>query len=118
MQKLLRWLPAIFLCAYIFYWSSLPGSTINDLGLGNEAYHRIGHFLMFFFLCLTFYYATKNVVLSILLTVLYALSDEFHQSFVPLRSASIFDIYVDTLGALTAGGLWKLYRIVLQKLKN
>src|SRR5438034_2469427 len=39
---------------------------------------------------------------SLLLVVAYALSDEFHQSFVPSRTASIYDSMIDSLGGLTA----------------
>ena len=40
--------------------------------------------------------------LSLLLAVIYALSDEFHQSFVPSRTASIYDSLIDSVGALIA----------------
>lgn len=36
-----------------------------------------------------------------LLVVLYALLDEYHQSFVPSRTASIFDSFIDMAGGLT-----------------
>ena len=36
-----------------------------------------------------------------LVGVLYAASDEFHQSFVPGRSPSIVDVGIDSLGVLT-----------------
>jgi VanZ family protein len=36
---------------------------------------------------------------ALLLTLLYAASDEFHQSFVPSRTARLFDWGVDALGA-------------------
>jgi VanZ family protein len=39
---------------------------------------------------------------SLLLVVVYALGDEFHQSFVPSRGASIYDSMIDSLGGLTA----------------
>ena len=39
---------------------------------------------------------------SVLLAVVYALSDEFHQSFVPSRTASIYDSLIDSVGALIA----------------
>src|SRR2546430_5885178 len=39
---------------------------------------------------------------SLLLVVVYSLSDEFHQSFVPSRTASIYDSMIDTFGGLTA----------------
>ena len=40
---------------------------------------------------------------------LYGVSDEYHQSFVPGRSASLLDMLVNGVGAATAaGGLWLL----------
>jgi len=39
-------------------------------------------------------------LLALILVVLYSLSDEFHQSFVPSRSASIYDCMIDTVGGL------------------
>ena len=39
---------------------------------------------------------------SLSLVVIYALGDEFHQSFVPSRTASIYDSMIDTFGGLTA----------------
>ena len=37
---------------------------------------------------------------ALLLVVLYALLDEFHQSFVPSRTASIYDSVIDIAGGL------------------
>jgi len=39
---------------------------------------------------------------SLLLVVVYALGDEFHQSFVPSRTASIYDSMIDSFGGLAA----------------
>ena len=39
---------------------------------------------------------------SLLLVVAYSLSDEFHQSFYPSRTASIYDSMIDSFGGLTA----------------
>jgi VanZ family protein len=36
------------------------------------------------------------------LVVVYALVDEYHQSFVPTRTASVFDSLIDIAGGLTA----------------
>lgn len=50
------------------------------------------------------------ITTSVLLIVAYALLDEFHQSFVPSRSASIFDSLIDI-----AGGLFTLICVVIFK---
>lgn len=39
---------------------------------------------------------------SLSLVVVYSLSDEFHQSFYPSRTASIYDCMIDSFGGLTA----------------
>lgn len=47
--------------------------------------------------------------LGLLLVACYALLDEFHQSFVPSRSASIYDSAIDVVGGLTVLLIFKLY---------
>jgi VanZ family protein len=47
-------------------------------------------------------WSTKTAAIVLLVCVLYAASDEFHQYFVGGRSASVADVGIDTLGALTA----------------
>ncbi|UTY25155.1 hypothetical protein E4N78_07050 [Treponema denticola] len=49
--------------------------------------------------------AQKYVLLVICITVLYGLSDEIHQYFVPNRSSSVYDLLADALGAFLAVGL-------------
>lgn len=47
--------------------------------------------------------------LGLLLVVVYALLDEFHQSFVPSRTASIYDSAIDAAGGLTVLLICKFY---------
>ena len=47
---------------------------------------------------------------SLSLITVYALSDEYHQSFVPSRTASIYDSLIDIAGGLMALGLIALWR--------
>jgi VanZ family protein len=42
------------------------------------------------------------LVKAFLLSLLYAASDEYHQSFVPGRDGNLFDVCVDAIGALMA----------------
>jgi VanZ family protein len=49
-------------------------------------------------------------LISLLLVVIYSLSDEYHQSFVPSRGASIYDSLIDTLGGLTSLLLYYAWR--------
>ena len=45
---------------------------------------------------------------ALLLVVVYSLLDEFHQSFVPSRTASIYDSLIDMAGGLTVLLVYKL----------
>ncbi len=47
---------------------------------------------------------------ALLLTVVYALADEYHQTFVPTRTGSIYDSFIDITGGLTALLLLMLWR--------
>jgi VanZ family protein len=55
---------------------------------------------------------------AIAVTVLYSLSDEWHQSFVPGRSSSFSDCLVDTYGAVVALAWVLAYRAVNQAVRD
>jgi VanZ family protein len=114
-----RWLPALLLMALIFILSSVEGQSIDEAGLGDETLHVLGHFVIYFALAITLFRATKSIVLAVLITALYGFSDELHQAFVPGRSASMKDIFIDSLAGLTAGLiLWRFYPKLPKILKN
>ena len=46
--------------------------------------------------------SSRWFLISAILVVTYALVDEYHQSFVPTRTASVFDSLIDIAGGLTA----------------
>lgn len=48
--------------------------------------------------------------LVVLFSLLYGLTDEFHQSFVPMRSVSGFDLLADGVGAFIAVVIWLISR--------
>ena len=53
----------------------------------------------------------KAFMLALAISFLYAVSDEFHQTFVPGRSGEFRDVIIDTAGALTGIGIYMLIRI-------
>ena len=69
---------------------------------------KIAHFSIYtvFGICLfnffkTFEWTTKKqVIFTLILSMLYAISDEIHQFFLDGRSPLIIDIFIDTFGAL------------------
>jgi len=49
-------------------------------------------------------------LVGVALSCLYAMTDEFHQTFVPHREGHLQDVLLDTLSAVGALGLWYLFR--------
>lgn len=119
MKSYKNWLPALAMMLIIFLSSTATGETIQESGLGHERYQIAGHIIMYFLLCLSFYKGSKDILTSIILTVLYGMLDEFHQYFTYLRSPSYFDVKIDTIAALVAGViLWKLQANLPKKLRS
>ena len=58
-----------------------------------------------------------RILISLILGVLYAASDEIHQLFSPGRSAQITDVYIDTLGVLVGIFVILLFIKVFEKIK-
>ena len=67
---------------------------------------KLAHFSEFMILAILVYtnlkeYKVRNIVLiSIVLSAIYALSDELHQLFVPNRHCSISDVVIDIIGVI------------------
>ena len=80
-------------------------------------YALVGFLLMALFS--TYNINEKNKIIStIIIGAIYAISDEFHQSFIPGRSGQVSDVFLDTLG-VTVGGLFILLIIkTVNKLKK
>ena len=54
---------------------------------------------------------TRGKIFTVfLLTLLYALTDEFHQVFVPGRAFQVVDLFLDALGAVIGIGVYVLYQ--------
>ncbi len=91
--------------ALIFYGSSVPGSAQPA---GPAYSDKTVHFAEFFVFGFLVFKATapsnrRSILFSLLFALSYALLDEVHQSFVPLREASIFDFMADAAGIGVAG---------------
>ena len=51
----------------------------------------------------------RTVLIAVILSSLYGASDEFHQSFVPRRSAEALDVAADTVGSLMGALVFALH---------
>lgn len=90
----------------IFWLSSLPSSELPDFAWADWIVKKSGHVLGYGLLAASYRHALgSRGTYSWLLAIAYAVTDEFHQSFVPGRGSSILDVLIfDNLGALI--GLW------------
>jgi VanZ family protein len=102
-------LPAILWMLLIFITSSIPSLTLPDLRFVPE--DKVVHLIVYLILCAFVHRALLHqrrfrwigkwsLVCAFFLTVVFGMSDEFHQSFVPNRDASVLDVSADSIGAL------------------
>jgi len=105
------WLPPVIWMALIFYFSSrfrvsATGKFLFDFIIF-KTLHLLEYAILYFLLFRAFY-SINNQQLTInnkflfpvLLSILYAVSDEFHQTLVPTREGKIRDVFIDSLGIL------------------
>jgi len=105
----IRWLPALVIMGLIFVFSSLPSDKVPYYGGLDYVVKKGGHALGYGLLGLSYYYALPRSlsrvyrwILALIMAILFALSDEYHQSFVQGRNSSLGDVAIDTLGAIIA----------------
>lgn len=115
------WYPPLLMAIIIFIFSSSPAADSNRqsglivnaitflfpslenvdflVTLVRKAAHFTEYAILGFFTARAMKLSNLSPWLSILACALYAGTDEFHQSFVPGRSAEIKDVALDTAGA-------------------
>lgn len=102
-----RWFPAAAMMILIFTFSDQPGESLprffNWDYLVKKGGHAVGYGLLALSYLRFFDSSPKRYWLAWLLAVLFSATDEFHQSFVPGRHPSVYDVLVfDNLGAALA----------------
>ncbi len=106
-ELLSAWLPPVVYCLVIFNASARPSLPGMDAFAHQD---KLVHALAYAVMGALFHRALKitlpprfqalTVALAAGLAALYGLSDEFHQSFVPGRTAAAGDLAADSLGGL------------------
>jgi VanZ family protein len=115
MRKLCRelwvWVPPIALMALIFVLSATPARD-EDHGLLYVLSRKAGHFVGYALLLALWWRALASKLserralsAALAITVLYAVTDELHQTFVSGRSGHPMDVGIDAAGALAAAAL-------------
>jgi hypothetical protein len=110
-----RWLPVMAWCGVIFLLSSMPGGGAGRDPLLWRVLTTGGHLAE---------YGVLGVLLGRTvppgagfawwflgwgLAVLWGVSDEFHQSFVPGRDVEFYDVTMDAIGAAAGLVVWRLW---------
>lgn len=93
----------------------LPGGSEATIRLGVLTVRKTAHFVEYFVLTILAWRALRysradaatgwrrsDAIGAVALAFAYAVSDEFHQRFVPSRQGTISDIVIDTAGAVSA----------------
>jgi VanZ family protein len=100
------WVPVFLWAGLIFYLSNIS-SLKTDWGVWDFILRKIAHVLEYFILTALLFRAFKGsfilsanqiIFLPVILSFFYALTDEFHQTFITTRSGNIFDVMIDSLG--------------------
>ena len=83
-----------------------PSTSPEALATIHFIVRKIAHFteyaILGFLAARAFRAHQRWFLISLALIVVYALFDEYHQSFVPSRTASIYDSFIDMTGGLSA----------------
>lgn len=110
------WLPVVFWAGFIFSISSQPSKNIPSLFFAQDILFHIFEYTL---LALLLNRALKisglagsarkpkRVFLVILSCLIYAISDELHQQFVPGRVSSIADLAFDSLGIVLGSVIYR-----------
>jgi uncharacterized membrane protein YhaH (DUF805 family) len=118
-HKRISWIIVLLLALEIFLFSSIPGSSIGGgFSITPIAYHFIVFFLLSFFLLSSIVrrkIKTRKIVFAVLISTIYAILDEVHQIYVPMRSAAISDFLIDFSGIIIA---LLFYLFIKKKIKE
>lgn len=137
-KKVVGWILILLWCGFIFYQSGKPGfesskessfvlDIINNfikMVTGTSRFlfpeilirktaHHIEYFILGFFLFYGFYNKEKlkrASGLAFLMGVLYAVTDEIHQYFIPGRAMRVLDVMIDSTGLLLAISILYFYK--------
>lgn len=105
---LYHWAPVVAWMGLIFFLSAQPDLPHPEAGWADMLISSGAHAFVFGVLALLWARALgerrRALLAAFALTALYALSDEFHQAFVPGRHPDALDLLCDGGGALL--GLW------------
>jgi VanZ family protein len=112
LPPLVRWLAVVAWMGLIFFLSAQSSFPHPDNAWIDELISSAAHMGLYGVLAMLVAWASgrhpRSYVLAFSLAAIYALSDEYHQSFVPGRHPDPWDLLCDATGALLGLSLWSL----------
>lgn len=104
--------------ALIFMASGTAGSDLPKFGIWSFFVTKGGHLIGYALLGASYAHGLARhkvinrgtLLAAIVLAGLFAVTDEFHQSFTPGRTPSAVDVGIDTIGAALGVGIWAWIR--------
>jgi VanZ family protein len=121
------WLPVILWAIVIFSFSSIPTAHVSEIHWKDFIVKKSAHMTEYAIFTVLLYRAflgsgvpkKKSILYAFIVCVLYAMSDEFHQSFTPGREPTLRDVGFDTIGSTIAiVSIWKLLPKMPPRLKE
>lgn len=118
-KKIIRWAAVILWMAVIYYFSDQPDLKSSLPTLWDFIFRKIAHVSEYFVLTYLIFLAMRDsfhsseikiFFISFAFPFVYALFDEFHQTFVFSRHASLLDVGVDAVGIIAFIILMKKYK--------
>jgi VanZ family protein len=116
-RALSLWVPVVVYMAAIFYVSSLEHPPV-PADIPDVRLHAVAYFGLMVVVTRAFAHGTwtgvtvRTLGIAWLITVLYGATDEWHQMYVPLRTAEGHDLIADAIGAFAAGISLKAWVII------
>jgi hypothetical protein len=126
-KQISLWITIIIWAYFIYFVSSISGqSTIMNSATTNLlaghalewAYHFSAFGILSLLLCFAInienkLYVCKRSLIVLIIAVSYSITDEWHQSMVAYRTASLGDLLIDSIGCVSAITVAKLIRFKL-----
>jgi len=104
------WAPPFVWALFIFSFSSLPTNPVSEIHWKDFVVKKTAHFVIYGILTILIFRALrqsgrpkgKAALYSIVASILYGVTDEFHQSFTPGRDPKLRDVFFDALGSFSS----------------
>jgi VanZ family protein len=106
MPRMRLWLPVLAWAALIFAFSSIP-SLSTHLGVWDLVLRKLARATEYAILGALLMHALQRWPSAFALGVLYAVTDELHQTFVPGRAGRPLDVLIDAAGVAIGIALWR-----------